>query len=62
MVVDLIVNYIVKVVDRVLKVMGKGVWYGRMYFVRDMWVMLFGDMDEGMVFSGFGIKDIKKVK
>jgi cation diffusion facilitator CzcD-associated flavoprotein CzcO len=60
--VDLTANYIVKAADRVPKVTGKGVWYGRTHLARDTWAMLFGDMDEGMVFSGPGIKDTKKVK
>ncbi|KAL2211671.1 putative flavin-binding monooxygenase [Sarocladium strictum] len=58
--VDLTANYIVKAAERVPKVTGKGVWYGRTHLARDTWALLFGDISEGVEFSGPGNDDNKK--
>ncbi|KAH8174542.1 NAD(P)-binding rossmann-like domain-containing protein [Sarocladium implicatum] len=46
-------GYIVKAHDRMPKVTGKGPWYGRENLAKDMWALWFGDLDDGMKFSGF---------
>lgn len=45
-------GYIVKAAERIPKVTGKGVCYGRENLVKDTLVLWFGNMDEGMEFSG----------
>ncbi|KAK2594271.1 hypothetical protein QQS21_008050 [Conoideocrella luteorostrata] len=56
--VDVTSNYFVKAADRVPKVTGEDPWYGRTNWIRDMWSVLFGDIDKGLEFSG--IKQDKK--
>lgn len=51
--VDMNSNYFVKAAGRIPKVTGHDPWYGRTHWVRDMWSVLFGDIDKGLVFSGF---------
>jgi cation diffusion facilitator CzcD-associated flavoprotein CzcO len=60
--VDLSSNFLLKAADRVPKVTGNGVWYGRENLAKDMMALLFGDMDEGMVFSGPGYDSTKRAK
>ncbi|KAK8931825.1 FAD-containing monooxygenase [Metarhizium anisopliae BRIP 53293] len=50
--VDLNSNYFVKAADRIPKVTGEDPWYGRTHWIRDMWSVLFGDIDKGLEFSG----------
>lgn len=51
-------NYFVKAADRIPKVTGEDPWYGRTHWIRDMWSVMFGDVDKGLEFSGF--KEDKK--
>ncbi|KAF7553777.1 hypothetical protein G7Z17_g3374 [Cylindrodendrum hubeiense] len=56
--VDATSNYFVKAADRIPKVTGKGVWYGRTNLAVDMWEWLFGSVTEGLLYSqGQGKKD-----
>ncbi|KHN95984.1 Flavin monooxygenase-like protein [Metarhizium album ARSEF 1941] len=50
--VDLNSNYFVKAADRIPKVTGEDPWYGRTHWIRDMWSVLFGDIDKALEFSG----------
>lgn len=52
--VDANSNYFVKAADRIPKVTGQGPWYGRTHWLRDAWGLWFGDMDDGLVYSGGG--------
>ncbi|KAJ6442825.1 flavin-binding monooxygenase [Purpureocillium lavendulum] len=54
--VDASSNYFVKAADRIPKVTGQAPWYGRTHWLRDAWSLWFGDMDEGLVYSGGGAK------
>lgn len=56
--VDATSNYFVKAADRMPKVTGSDPWYGRTNWIRDMWSVLFGDIEKGLEFSG--IADNKK--
>ena len=45
-------NYFLKAADRIPKVTGKGVWYGRVNLAVDVWAWLFGSVTKGMLYSG----------
>ncbi|KAF7560080.1 hypothetical protein G7046_g4077 [Stylonectria norvegica] len=49
--VDATSNYFIKAAERVPKVTGKGVWYGRTNWLVDVWAWLFGSVTEGMVYG-----------
>ncbi|KAH7156420.1 hypothetical protein EDB81DRAFT_390164 [Dactylonectria macrodidyma] len=52
-------NYFVKAADRIPKITGKGVWYGRHNLVVDTMAWLFGSVTDGLLYSGGeGKKDI----
>ncbi|KAI5467465.1 hypothetical protein BGZ63DRAFT_345852 [Mariannaea sp. PMI_226] len=44
-------NYFVKAADRIPKVTGKGVWYGRTNLAVDMWEWMFGSVTKGMLYG-----------
>lgn len=52
--VDANSNYFLKAADRIPKVTGDSPWYGRTHWVRDIWGLWFGSMDDGLIYSGRG--------
>ena len=44
-------SYFVKAADRIPKVTGQGVWYGRTNLAVDTWAWLFGSVTEGMLYG-----------
>lgn len=44
-------NYFVKAAERIPKVTGRGVWYGRVNLAKDVWAWLFGSVTEGMLYG-----------
>lgn len=49
--VDASSNYFVRAADRIPKVTGEDPWYGRTHWLRDVWSLWFGSMDDGLVYS-----------
>lgn len=45
-------SYFLKAADRIPKVTNKGVWYGRVNLVVDVWAWLFGSVTKGLLYSG----------
>ncbi|KYK57468.1 flavin-binding monooxygenase [Drechmeria coniospora] len=50
--VDANSNYFLRAADRIPKVTGEGPWYGRTHWMRDIWALWFGSMEDGLVYSG----------
>ncbi|KAK7404119.1 hypothetical protein QQX98_010077 [Neonectria punicea] len=44
-------NYFLKAADRIPKVTGEGVWYGRTNLAVDMWAWLFGSVTDGLLYG-----------
>ena len=49
--VNLSSSYFVKAADRIPKVTGSDPWYGRVHWMRDIWTLLFGNIDEGLRYT-----------
>ncbi|PNY28296.1 FAD-containing monooxygenase EthA [Tolypocladium capitatum] len=57
--VDVNSSYILRAADRIPKVTGEDPWYGRTHWLRDVWALWFGSVDEGLAYSAVeGKKDI----
>ncbi|CAM1504385.1 Fc.00g019760.m01.CDS01 [Cosmosporella sp. VM-42] len=49
-------SYLVKAADRIPKVTGQGVWYGRTNLAVDAWAWMFGSVTEGLLYGQSGRK------
>jgi cation diffusion facilitator CzcD-associated flavoprotein CzcO len=58
MAVDVKSNYFLQAADRMPKATGESPWYGRRNLAWDVWALLFGSLEEGLVYSGVKSKDI----